>query len=204
VDPLDKVRAQAYRDACCAAYFGVEKAYKAEGLIQELDKKLTGGRIGDMTVCTGGVKMLWNKRLTITAGLAKCKDGASPSAIIELSDKFIDDQERLLNTVAYEFCHVANILISGDLRSHGSGFHAWGRACEAAFSEVGIKVTRTHDYIPKFEFIWTCTNNECGEEIGYHSKRLDLKKDRCRHCGDFLTQTNPVARVLKSRREWNN
>jgi predicted SprT family Zn-dependent metalloprotease len=149
------------------------------------------------------VKILWNKRLTATAGLARFKGGALPSAIIELSDKLLDGQERLLNTVAHEFCHVANILISGNLRSHGSGFHAWGRACEAAFSDVGIKVTRTHNYSPKFEFIWTCTNQECGEEIGYHGKRLDPKTDRCGHCDGVLLQTNPVARVLKSRLEWN-
>ena len=48
-DPLDKVRTQAYRDACRAAYFSVEKVYKAEDFIQELDKKLTGGRTGEMT-----------------------------------------------------------------------------------------------------------------------------------------------------------
>jgi predicted SprT family Zn-dependent metalloprotease len=203
LDPLDKVRTQAYRDAVRAAHFGVEKVYEAEDFVQKLDEKLTGGQIGATTAVTGGVKILWNKRLTATAGLARCKGGAFPSATIELSDKLIDDQERLLNTIAHESCHVANILISGDLRSHGSGFHAWGRACEAAFSDVGVKVTRTHNYSPKFEFIWTCMNDECGEEIGYHSKRLDPKKDRCRHCGDFLTQTNPVARVLKSRREWN-
>ncbi|KAH0262862.1 hypothetical protein KCU91_g13109, partial [Aureobasidium melanogenum] len=206
MDSLDKVRAQAYRDACRAAYFGVEKVYKAEEFIQELDEKLTGGRIAQMTALTGKVKILWNKRLTATAGLAKCKRGSLPgmsSATIELSDKLIDDQDRLLNTVAHEFCHVANILISGDLRSHGSGFKKWGRKCEEAFIDLGIKVTRTHNYKAKFEFIWTCIEKRCGEEIGYHSKRLDPKKDRCRLCGGVLMQTNPVARVLKPRRDWD-
>ena len=141
--------------------------------------------------------------MTATAGLARCKRGVYPSAIIGLSDKLIDDQERLLNTVAHEFCHVANILISGDLRSHGSGFKRWGKACEEAFGDAGIKVTRTHNYSPKFEFIWTCSEKECGEEYGYHSKRLDPKKDRCRRCGGVLMQTNPVARVLKSRGKWD-
>ncbi|KAG9528044.1 hypothetical protein KCU89_g13976, partial [Aureobasidium melanogenum] len=205
-DPLDKVRAQAYRDACRAAYFGVEKVYKAEEFIQELDEKLTGGQIAPMTALTGGVKISWNKRLTAKAGLAKCKRGiphGMSSATIELSDKLIDDQDRLLNTVAHEFCHVANILISGDPRSHGSGFKEWGRKCEEAFIDLGIKVTRTHNYKAKFEFIWTCTEKQCGEEIGYHSKRLDPKKDRCRRCGGVLMQTNPVARVLKPRRDWD-
>ncbi|KAG9567925.1 hypothetical protein KCU71_g3453, partial [Aureobasidium melanogenum] len=205
-DPLDKVRAQAYRDACRAAYFGVEKVYKAEEFIQELDEKLTGGQIAPMTALTGGVKISWNKRLTAKAGLAKCKRGiphGMSSATIELSDKLIDDQDRLLNTVAHEFCHVANILISGDLRTHGPGFKEWGRKCEEAFIDLGIKVTRTHNYKAKFEFIWTCTETNCGEEIGYHSKRLDPKKDRCRRCGGVLMQTNPVARVLKPRRDWD-
>jgi hypothetical protein len=47
--------------------------------------------MGAMTAVTGGVKILWNKRLTATAGLARCKGGAFPSATIELSDKVIDD-----------------------------------------------------------------------------------------------------------------
>lgn len=202
-DPLDKARTQSYRDACRAAYFGVEKVYRAEEFLKELDEKVTGGQIGDLTASTGGVKISWNKRFTATAGLAICTRGAFPSATIELSDKLIDDRERLLDTVAHEFCHVANILISGDLRSHGSGFKEWARACEAAFKDLGIKVTETHNYKPKFEYIWTCTNEKCGEEIGYYSKRLDPKKDRCRHCGNVLMQTNPVARVLKARREWD-
>jgi len=203
VDPLDKVRSQAYRDACRSAYFSVEKVYQAEDFIQELDKKITGGQIAELTAFTGGVKISWNKRFTATAGLARCKRGLYPSATIELSDKLIDDRERLLNTVAHEFCHVANILISGDLRSHGTGFREWGKKCEMAFQDLGIKVTRTHNYSPKFEYIWTCTNKKCGKEVGYHSKRLDPKEDDCRHCGGLLVQTNPVARVLKSRRKWD-
>lgn len=203
MDPLDKVRTQAYRDACRAAYFNVEKVYQAKEFVEELDKKITGGQIGELTAFTGGVKISWNKRFTATAGLATCKRGLYPSAIIELSEKLIDDHERLLNTVAHEFCHVANILISGDLRSHGTGFREWAKKCEVAFKDLGIRVTRTHNYRPKFEYIWTCVNQRCGEEVGYHSKRLDPKQDRCRHCGDVLVQTNPVARVLKSRREWD-
>jgi Zn-dependent protease with chaperone function len=119
-DPLDKVRAQAYRDACRAAYFGAEKVYQAEEFVQELDNKLTGGQLSKLTAFTGGVRISWNKKFTATAGLTRCKDGFYPSATIELSEKLIDDHERLLNIIAHEFCHVANILISGDLRSHGT------------------------------------------------------------------------------------
>ena len=202
-DPLDKVRAQAYRDACRAACFAVEKVYQAEDFVEDLDKKLTGGQIAKLTAFTGGVKILWNRQFTTTAGRATCRVGFYPSATIELSDKLIDNQERLLNTVAHEFCHVANNLISEDLRAHRSDFRRWARKCEVAFKDLGIRVTTTHNYSSKFEFIWTCMNQDCGEETGYHSKRLNPKKDRCRRCGDFIVQTNPVARVLKSRREWD-
>jgi predicted SprT family Zn-dependent metalloprotease len=202
-DPLDKVRAQAYRDACRAAYFGAEKVYQAEEFVQELDNKLTGGQLSKLTAFTGGVRISWNKKFTATAGLTRCKDGFYPSATIELSEKLIDDHERLLNIIAHEFCHVANILISGDLRSHGTSFKEWAKACEVAFKDLGIKVTRTYSYVSKVEFIWICTNEGCGKEIGYHSKRLGPKKDKCRRCGDFIVQTNPVARVLKSHREWD-
>lgn len=202
VDPLDKVRTEAYRDARRAADFDVEKISQAKEFVQELDKKLTGGQISDLTAYTGGVKILWNKRLTTTAGQADCERGLYPSATIELSDKLIDDRQRLLDTVAHEFCHVANIPIDGDY-SHGSGFKKWGEKCEVAFKDLGIKVTTKHDYSSKFEYIWTCTNQECGKEVGYHSRGLDPKKDGCRRCGGDLVQTNPVARLLKSRREWD-
>lgn len=202
VDPLDKVRTQAYRDARRAADFNVEKVYQAKEFVQELDQKLTGGQIRELTASTGGIKILWKARFTATAGQANCKRGLCPSATIELSDKLIDDRERLLNTVAHEFCHVANILISGDY-SHGSGFKKWGKKCEVAFKDLGIKIETYHDFSSKFEYIWTCTNEECGEEIGYHSKELDPKKDNCRRCGCLLIQTNPVARILKSRRKWD-
>ncbi|CAD0092184.1 unnamed protein product [Aureobasidium vineae] len=200
-DLLDKVRAQAYRDACRAAYFGVEKVYKAEEFIKELDQKLTGGQIGEMTALTGGVKVVWKKRLTAKAGLARCKTRPLPSATIELSDKIIDDQERLINAIAHEFCHVANNLISGDLRSHGPGFKEWGRQCEAAFPDLGIKITTKHSYRSKFEFIWTCCDKKCGKEVGRHTKSINPKTQACRCCGGLLVQTNPVARTLKTRLE---
>lgn len=205
VDPLDEVRAQAYRDACRAAHFNAEKVYQisAKDFVQELDKKIAGGQIGALTAFTGGVKIVWNKKLTTTAGLAKCERGLYPSATIELSDKLINNQERLLDTVAHEFCHVMNELINGDPRAHGAGFREWAKKCEVTFKDLGIKITRTQNYSREFEYIWICTNEECGEEVGYHSKRLDPKKDKCRRCGGHLVQTNPVARELKSRCKWD-
>ncbi|CAD0112133.1 unnamed protein product [Aureobasidium uvarum] len=200
MDPLDKVRAQAYRDACRAAYFNVEKVHKAEEFIKELDQKLTGGQIGEMTASTGGVKVVWKKRLTAKAGQARCKSRPHPSATIELSDKLLDDQERLINTVAHEFCHVANILLCRD-RSHGPGFKEWGRQCEAAFRDLGIKITTKHTYRSKFEFIWTCCDEKCGKEVGRHTKSINPKTQSCRYCGGLLVQTNPVARTLKPRLE---
>ncbi|KAK6004665.1 hypothetical protein QM012_008527 [Aureobasidium pullulans] len=202
-DLLGRVRARSYYDAYRAARFSEDKVYKAKNFWRELDDEVTDGQIRELTASTGGVKIIWNKRFTATIGRARCKRGRFGNEVtIELSDKLIDDEDRLFNTLAHEFCHVANRLLGNDPRSHGYGFKSWARECEEAFSDLGIKITRTHSYKSKYPFIWTCCEKTCGKEIGYHSKRIDPKKDRCRRCGGVLVQTNPVPRHLKSRREW--
>ncbi|KAG9829670.1 hypothetical protein KCU77_g13722, partial [Aureobasidium melanogenum] len=127
------------------------------------------------------------------------RSGNDHYATIELSDKLVDDPVRLLSTLAHEFCHLANDMLGDDPRAHGFGFKEWSRKYKAALSDVGVEVTTYHNFSPKFKFIWICSNDECGEEIGRHSNSIDPEKQGCPHCGSNLVQTNPVARVLKSR-----
>ena len=47
-------------------------------------------------------------------------------ASVELASKIVDDEERLVNTLAHEFCHLANFMVSGVRdRPHGVEFKAW-------------------------------------------------------------------------------
>ncbi len=47
-------------------------------------------------------------------------------ASIELAEKVIDDEERLVNTLAHEFCHLANFMVSAVRdQPHGVSFKEW-------------------------------------------------------------------------------
>ena len=123
--------------------FEARKRGVATAFLQELDQTITDGKIMILTEETGGVEILWNKKLTSTAGRAHWKresvkvaadergpDGKSwrprHRAHIELAEKVIDDEDRLLNVLAHEFCHLANFMISGVRDNpHGKEFKAW-------------------------------------------------------------------------------
>ena len=52
-------------------------------------------------------------------------------ASVELASKIVDDEERLVNTLAHEFCHLANFMVSGVRdRPHGVEFKAWAGRVE--------------------------------------------------------------------------
>ncbi len=60
------------------------------------------------------------------AGGGDGKKEVQHHASIELAEKIIDDEERLVNTLAHEFCHLANFMVSGIRdRPHGAEFKAW-------------------------------------------------------------------------------
>ncbi|KAG9539595.1 hypothetical protein KCU79_g19528, partial [Aureobasidium melanogenum] len=107
--------------------FENKKHKLVEDFFAELDHKITENKIGELAALTGGVKFVWSKTLNSTAGRANWKrettkhrnlDGSITTtqkhhASIELAEKVIDDEERLLNVVAHEFCHLANFMVSG-------------------------------------------------------------------------------------------
>ena len=164
-----------------------------------------------MAASTGGVKIIWSKKLNTTAGRANWKRetirpiSANPQsstleapifrhhAAIELAEKVIDDEERLLNVIAHEFCHLANFMVSGiKTNPHGKEFKAWASKVSRQFRGRGIEVTTKHSYEIEYKYIWECEN--CGTEFKRHSKSIDPAKHRCGVCKYALIQTKPVPR----------
>lgn len=189
--------------------FEASKHIQAERILLELDQVVTQGKIKELAASTGGVRIVWSKTLNSTAGRAnwrrqttksKLLDGTIETthqhhASIELAEKVIDDENRLLNVIAHEFCHLANFMISGIKdQPHGSQFKAWGRKCTQAFQDRGVEVTTKHSYQIDYKYIWQCSNEECAVEFKRHSKSIDPKKHTCGTCRSRLVQIKPVPR----------
>ncbi|ODH51379.1 hypothetical protein GX48_02435 [Paracoccidioides brasiliensis] len=128
-------------------------------------------------------------------------------ATIELASKIIDSEDRLLNTLAHEYCHLANFIISNVRNNpHGASFKQWAAKCEKALSEhpvygwgaggngkVRIRITTKHSYVIHYKYLWCCV--ECGFEYGRHSRSIDVKKSRCGECKvGALVQVRPKPR----------
>jgi predicted SprT family Zn-dependent metalloprotease len=201
--------------------FDAIKQELAESFLEELDQKITEGKVAQLTAKTGGVKLIWSKTLTTTAGRANWKRERStkssskavdttetPSAShemsstttkdhasIELSTKIITDSPRLLNVLAHEFCHLANFLVSGIKdRPHGAEFQRWGRLCTAAFGDRGIHVTTKHTYEIEYKYLWRCSAEDCEAEFQRHSRSIDVARHKCGRCRGTLVQVRPVPR----------
>lgn len=201
--------------------FAIEKHALAEAFIRELDEEITEGKIGELAASTGGVKIIWSRTLNTTAGRANWKketiqmrankaqlpmspsDCLSPAiapeiryrhyASIELAEKVIDDEERLLNVLAHEWCHLANFMINGQTGNpHGREFKAWAARCSKAFGDRGIEVTTKHAYEIDFKYLWACA--DCSTEYKRHSKSIDPSRHRCGKCKGMLQQIRPVPR----------
>ncbi|KAF6219346.1 hypothetical protein HO133_005171 [Letharia lupina] len=195
--------------------------------LAELDQTITNGQIASMAQPTGGVHIIWSKKLSSTAGRASWRREAIGSknddgyvsntthrhhASIELAEKVIDDegqfspnhtimnkadiiQDRLINVIAHEYCHLANFMISGVKDSpHGKEFKEWARKCTNAFSHRAINVTTKHSYTIAYKYIWTCMSPTCGLEYKRHSKSIDPSKHSCGNCKGKLVQVQPAPR----------
>ena len=188
--------------------FDAAKHDLANSFLQELDQKITAGQISSLATTTGGIQIRWNKKLNTTAGRANWKKVAvheNPEnklstittyrhhASIELAEKVIDDQDRLINVLAHEFCHLANFMISGVKdKPHGKAFKEWASKCSTAFGHLGVKVSTKHSYAISYKYIWTCIS--CGIEYKRHSKSIDPERHTCGSCKSKLEQTLPIPR----------
>ena len=189
--------------------FTASKHRIAEEFLAELDSVVTDGKVRELAAATGGVHFIWSKTLNSTAGRANWRrettktrhlDGTSKTAhkhhaSIELAEKVIDDEDRLLNVIAHEFCHLANFMVSGIKdQPHGRQFKEWGRKCSAAFGHRGVKVTTKHSFEIEYKYIWQCSNEDCGVEFKRHSKSIDPMRHTCGSCRSKLVQIKPIPR----------
>ncbi|KAB8293242.1 hypothetical protein EYC80_007575 [Monilinia laxa] len=192
--------------------FSAAKHTIASDFLAELDAKITSGRIAQLSASTGGVKIIWSKKLITTAGRANWKRETVKSpplsidsqpvsttyrhyASIELAEKVIDDENRLLNVLAHEFCHLANFMVSNvKTNPHGKEFKAWASKCSDEFGHRGIEVTTKHSYEIDYKYVWECTEPGCGTLFKRHSKSIDVQRHRCGACKGVLAQIKPVPR----------
>ncbi|KAK1999651.1 hypothetical protein LX36DRAFT_468555 [Colletotrichum falcatum] len=188
----------------------------AQDFLRELDNAITQGKLQALAESTGGIKINWSAKLNTTAGRAnwrrekirsKLPDGTEESmtdrhhASIELAEKVIDDEHRLLNVVAHEFCHLANFMVSGITGNpHGKEFKAWAAKCSQRFGDRGIDVTTKHTYEIDYKYVWECT--ECGLEYKRHSKSINPERHRCGSCKALLKQTKPTPRATGKTSEY--
>lgn len=200
-------KAAADRDA--KKEFEKRKHDLAQAFLEELDRVITQGRLSELAEKTGGIKLSWTNKLNTTAGRANWKRetirtnnpvGSEASvkhrhhASIELAEKVIDNEHRLLNVIAHEFCHLANFMISGvTTNPHGKEFKNWAAKCSRMFGDRGIEVTTKHSYEIDFKYVWECTS--CAMEYKRHSKSINPDRHRCGSCKSLLKQTRPVPRT---------
>ncbi|KAG6003858.1 hypothetical protein E4U21_001657 [Claviceps maximensis] len=190
----------------------------AVAFLSELDEKVAKGRIAELTKATGGVHLNWTKSLNTTAGRAnwrretvrdKQSDGKvlheefKHHASIDLAEKVIDTQVKLLNVLAHEFCHLATFMISGIVKNpHGKEFKNWAAKCSLIFGDRGIRVTTKHSYEIDFKYLWQCVS--CHLEYKRHSKSIDVERHRCGSCKSKLEQIRPAPRGSKNNHNNNN
>jgi predicted SprT family Zn-dependent metalloprotease len=223
--------------------FESRKEQLATTLLHLLDTHITSTQLSALSASTGGVQIIWSKTLRSTAGRANwrrtvTKPSGSPVkgsslvpegskvlhyASIDLAAKVIDSEPRLVNTLAHEFCHLANFMVSGVRdQPHGASFKAWAakvtrylRAHENPMYRV-VEVTTKHSYTIDHKYLWVCAGREalglfskdlpemgagCGAEYGRHSKSIDTEKHRCGRCKGVLMQVRPKPRRVETKRE---
>ena len=225
------------------ADFDARKIQLALDLLQELDTNVTNCQISNLASTTGGVQIVWSKTLRSTAGRANwrrtmTKLSGSPIkgavtegpgikvqhyANIELAEKVIDCEDRLVNTLAHEFCHLANFMVSGVRdQPHGASFKSWAHKATRHLRQTGnalwkkVEVTTKHSYEINHKYLWICAGKEkskaveylnleqedgCGAEYGRHSRSIDVEKHRCGKCRGLLEQVRPAPRALSSPRK---
>ncbi|KAJ9116463.1 hypothetical protein QFC22_004905 [Naganishia vaughanmartiniae] len=173
----------------------------AQTIMDDLDSLVFEGKL----VKEWGVRAVWNNKLLTTAGRAHHKRVKLPDGTlghdgrIELSEKVLDDEDKLKNTVAHEMCHLASWIISGEMKNpHGAVFKSWGKKVMKARKD--IEVTTKHSYVIAYKVIdyfvvslhitdvgsqqyeWECTTEGCGAIYRRHSKSIDIERKGCGKC----------------------
>jgi predicted SprT family Zn-dependent metalloprotease len=169
----------------------------AQALLTHLDMHITSGKLSRLAASTGGVQILWSKNLRSTAGRANWRRTITkPSAgsltklgqendvkasivqhyaTIELAEKVIDSDSRLVNTLAHEFCHLANFMVSGVRdQPHGASFKAWADKVTTHLRSApnlpqlyrAVEVTTKHSYTINHKYLWVCAGRQSAPPRG--------------------------------------
>ncbi|KAJ5777963.1 hypothetical protein N7520_001209 [Penicillium odoratum] len=197
--------------------FDNKKADFANTFLRVLDDAVAGGKVSQLAEKTGGVEIIWSKTLQKTAGRAQWRgindrDSSGrviPSSIrhhakIELAERIIDDEYRLLNTLAHEYCHLANYMVSNcHDNPHGASFKMWGNKCAEALKNHPIyggqiHVTTKHSYKIDYKYVWACVS--CAQTYGRHSKSIDPTRVRCGACKNKIEQIKPKPRNVSPKK----
>ncbi|CAI7568311.1 unnamed protein product [Penicillium glandicola] len=203
------------------AEFNQKKIGFAEEFLRHLDNAFDD-RISRMTEETGGIKIIWTKNFRNTAGRATVRSERflrgetgieEPGrrryyATIELSEKVLDSEDKILCTMTHEYCHLLDIMVTENRAKgtvqHGASFKQWGARCVRALEDHPIyggrvEVTTKHTYEINHKYIWACKVQGCDFKVGRHSKSVDPTRQFCGRCRGVLEQIKPVPRAVASR-----
>ncbi|OQE13447.1 hypothetical protein PENFLA_c048G10068 [Penicillium flavigenum] len=200
--------------------FNQKKIGFAEEFLRYLDNAFND-QISRMTEETGGIKIVWTKNFRNTAGRATVRSerflkGAVEEpgkrryyATIELSEKVLDTEDKILCTMTHEYCHLLDIMVTENrakgTAQHGASFKQWGARCVRALEGHPIyggrvEVTTKHTYEINHKYIWACKVQGCDFKVGRHSKSVDPNRQFCGRCRGSLEQIKPVPRAVAPRR----
>lgn len=125
------------------------------------------------------VPLVWNKKLTNTAGRCMNKKRLGErTCVVELSDKVLTSADRLRCTLIHELCHAATWILNGE-SGHGATWKAWARKANHIFPELP-KIGVCHQYDIEYKYTYKCTL--CGAKSYAHSKSKKVENIRCSYC----------------------
>ncbi|KIY45260.1 hypothetical protein FISHEDRAFT_76757 [Fistulina hepatica ATCC 64428] len=146
----------------------------ATSLFQELNEQVFGNRLPRDT------NIVWYNRLRSTAGRARYeRSGGITTSMIQLSEKILQNEIDLKNTLSHEMCHLA-LWVVDEIRDsgHGEEWLKWKAHVENARPDIQISIK--HSYKINFTYQWMC--EICGDTYGRWSDSLDVEKDLCATC----------------------
>ncbi|XP_055912510.1 germ cell nuclear acidic protein-like [Eupeodes corollae] len=128
---------------------------------------------------TLNVPLVWNKKLTNTAGRCMNKKRLGDrTCVIELSEKVLTSADRLRCTLIHELCHAATWILNGE-SGHGATWKAWARKANYIFPELP-KIGVCHQYDIEYKYTYKCVL--CGAKSHAHSKSKKVENIRCSYC----------------------
>jgi len=116
-----------------------------------------------------------------TAGRAKWHKNKEGSHFteIELSEKIVDCNERIRNTLSHEMCHLATWVIDGDPKQgHGRLWKRW--VSKVMKKQPEIQISARHNYKISYPYQWRC--EKCANTYGRFSKSIRPAECVCGSC----------------------